>query len=97
MEENRRGRETLQPLNPPRKTSHVLLGLMGFCVQELESKEESPQQKWRLMLEAAQGCPRKSGILGRSGKDENLEDLGLEGNLIPHTWAPQGVRVRAPA
>lgn len=35
----------------------MLPELMGFCVQELESKEESPQQKWRLMLEAAQGCP----------------------------------------
>lgn len=45
---------------------------MGFCVQGLESEEGSPQQKWRLTLKEAQGCPQTAGILGKDWKGKGV-------------------------
>lgn len=75
---------------PPASESASEPQATGFCVQGLEGQEGSPQQKWRLTLEEAQGCPQTAGILEKDWKGKRgLEDPELEGNLIPHTQDPR--------
>lgn len=66
------------------------LVLKGFYAQELDSEEGGPQQKWKLPLEEAQGCPQTSGILGKTGREKGS---GRE-TLSTHIGSPRSVSTR---
>lgn len=87
MEEHRRGSHILLPLNLPQSNKPHVSGARGLlCAWTAEWG--SPQQKWRLTLEEAQGCPQISGILGKTGREEGSRRSWVGRETSFHTQDP---------